>query len=81
MRGLGLRPTVFGVYVDRARRKDRWLDVDESVAELEPQLQAAARLGFPMVRAAIGLDLAVVERVLPTLTSLGLVLTSRCRAP
>jgi hypothetical protein len=72
---LGLRPTVFGVYVDRARRKDRWLDVDESVAELEPQLEAAHRLGFPMVRAAIGLDLAVVERVLPTLSALGLVLT------
>jgi len=72
---LGLHPTVFGVYVDRARRKDRWLDVDESVAELELQLEAAHRLGFPMVRAALGLDLEVVDRVLPTLTSLGLVLT------
>ena len=72
---LGLRPTVFGVYVDRARRQDRWLDVEESVAELDAQLAAAHRLGFTMVRAALGLDLEVVERVLPTLESLGLVLT------
>jgi hypothetical protein len=71
----GLRPTVFGVYVDRARRRDRWLTVDESVRDLERQLRAAHDLGFPLVRGALGIDLRVVERVLPTITSLALVLT------
>jgi hypothetical protein len=72
---LELRPTVFGVYVDRARRRDRWLTVEESVGDLERQLHAAHDLGFGMVRGALGIDLAVVEGVLPTLASLGLVLT------
>jgi hypothetical protein len=70
-----LRPTVFGVYVDKARRRDRWLTVDESVRDLERQLHAAYDLGFDLVRGAVGIDLEVVERVVPTLTSLGLVLT------
>jgi hypothetical protein len=72
---LGLRPTVFGVYVDLARRRDRWLTVEESARDLEVQLRAARDLGFGTVRAAIGIDLAVVERVLPALESLGIVLT------
>jgi hypothetical protein len=72
---LELRPTVFGVYVDRARRRDRWLTVEESTRDLERQLRAAHDLGFRIVRGAFGIDLAVVERVLPTLASLGVVLT------
>src|SRR5205823_2076497 len=72
---LGLRPTVFGVYVDVARRRDRWLSVEEAADDLERQVRAAHDLGFPLVRGALGIDLAVVERVLPVLSALGVVLT------
>ncbi|WP_027862094.1 hypothetical protein [Marmoricola sp. URHB0036] len=72
---LGLRPTTFGVYADRARRQDAWLGTNESVADLATQLDVAARMGFGIARTAIGLDLDVVERLLPTLHALQLVLT------
>jgi hypothetical protein len=60
-----LRPTVFGVYVDKARRRDRWLTVGESVRDLERQLHAAYDLGFGLVRGAVGIDLEVIERAFP----------------
>jgi len=72
---LGLRPTAFGVYVDRAKRPGRWLSADESVAELVGQLWTARRLGFSSVRATLGMDTEVIDRVLPTLDELGLLLT------
>jgi hypothetical protein len=75
VRRLGLRPTAFGVYVDRARRPDRWLTLDEAYAELAGQLRVAARLGCTSVRAVLGMDLAVLDRSLPLLDELGLVLT------
>jgi sugar phosphate isomerase/epimerase len=72
---LGLRPTVFGVYVDRARRRDRWLTIEEGARDLEQQVRAARDLGFGLVRGAVGIDLAVIERVLPVLSALDVVLT------
>src|SRR4051794_41769694 len=59
---LGLPPTVFGVYVDLARRRDPWLTVGESGRGPEGQLRAARDLGFGTLRAAIGIRPAGVGR-------------------
>ncbi|GCD89938.1 hypothetical protein [Nocardioides sp. LS1] len=77
----GLRPTAFGVYVDRATPAGRWLTTEESAAQLTEQLHVAARLGFTSTRATLGMDLAVVERVVPVLEELGLVLTFEIQGP
>jgi hypothetical protein len=72
---LGLRPSAFGVYVDRAARPGHLLTIEESTDELTRQLHVAAQLGFCSTRATLGMDLAVVDRVVPVLDELGLVLT------
>ena len=72
---LGLRPTVFGVYVDRARHPARWLSVAESTAQVAQQLDLAAALGFTATRATLGMDTAVLDRVAPVLADLELLLT------
>jgi hypothetical protein len=72
---LGLRPTAFGVYVDRARRAGQWLSVDESVARLTDQLWTARRLGFRSARAPLGLDVDVLDRIAGVLADQDLVLT------
>ena len=72
---LGLRPTAFGVYVDRAIRPGRWLTVEESAAQLTEQLRVASQLGFTSTRATLGMDTAVLDRVVPVLDELALVLT------
>lgn len=72
---LRLRPTVFGVYVDRAKRPTRWLTVEESTRELVGQLETASRLGFSTLRATLGMDTEIIDRVVPVLDDLGLILT------
>ena len=72
---LNLRPTAFGVYVDRARRSGCWLSADESLAQLSDQLWTARRLGFRSGRATLGMDTEVLDRLVPVLDDEDLVLT------
>jgi hypothetical protein len=72
---LGLRPTAFGVYVDRALRPGQLLSAEESAIQLTQQLHTASRLGFVSTRATLGMDTAVLDRVAPVLDELGVVLT------
>jgi hypothetical protein len=72
---LGLRPVALGVYTDLFRRPGQPMDADEALAYLRPQLEVAARLGFGVVRATLGMEPGLMRRVLAEADRLGVVLT------
>jgi hypothetical protein len=51
------------------------VSADEAFEDIRPQLQAAARLGFPLVRATLGMESGLLRRVLDESERLGVVLT------
>ncbi len=60
----GLIPTSYGSYADPFMLPDRNLTPDELYAYTVPQLHAAAKLGFPVVRLQHFTD-GIVERLIP----------------
>ncbi|MEU4419608.1 hypothetical protein AB0F81_03220 [Actinoplanes sp. NPDC024001] len=72
---LGLRPAALGVYTDLYRYAGRALTEDEALDELLPQFEAAARLGFPVVRATLGMTPGLLRRALTAAEHHGVVLT------
>ncbi len=60
-----LEPTSLGSNADIALKADAWMDTDQSVEYMRPQIELAARLGFPVVRIQIGLTPAVLEKLEP----------------
>ncbi|WP_328475304.1 sugar phosphate isomerase/epimerase [Actinoplanes sp. NBC_00393] len=72
---LGLRPAALGVYTDLYRHAGRVLSEDEAFDELLPQIEAAARLGFPVVRATLGMAPGLLRRALVAAEANGVVLT------
>jgi hypothetical protein len=67
--------------VDVAVRADRLLDEDEIVEYVGAQLEAAARLGFPVLRVQNAATPAVMERLLPAAERLDLKLGMEIHAP
>lgn len=61
----GLTLTTLGGNADIALRKGAFFDTDQSVEYMRPQIEMAARLGFPIVRTQIGLEPAVLEKLEP----------------
>ena len=61
----GLVPTCLSANADAGLRRDRMLTDDELVEYMAPQVEAAARLGFPVVRVQISLTPDDMERLLP----------------
>lgn len=76
-----LRPSSLCVNVDLGRRIGRFMDEDEIVEYMEPQLQAAATLGFPTVRIQFGATPAVIRRLLPTAERLGVRMGMEIHSP
>jgi hypothetical protein len=72
---LGLVPAALGVYTDLFRRPGRAATDDEAFADIAPQLAAASRLGFPVVRATLGMAPELLARVAAEAERLGVVLT------
>jgi hypothetical protein len=72
---LDLRPTALGVYTDLYRRPGSPMTEVEILEDIRPQLEAAARLGFPFVRATLGMAPALLRRVADEAARLGVVLT------
>lgn len=64
-----------------ARRGGAPLSTDETVAYLDPQIRAAAKLGFPIVRSQLAATPAVVERLLPLIEKLGVKVGPELHAP
>lgn len=77
----GLQPSCLGANVDVGRQRGRLMDEDEIVAYMEPQLEAAARLGFPVVRMQFGASTSVIERLLPTAERLGVCMGMEIHSP
>lgn len=67
----GLVPTSLATNADVARKADAWMDTDQSVEYMRPQIELAAELGFPVARIQIGLTPEVLERLEP--------IAARCR--
>lgn len=78
---LGLVPTSLAANIDIAIRPDRDLTTDERVAYTVPQIEAAATLGFPVVRIQIGADPDTLERLVPVAERLGVHLGMEIHAP
>ncbi|MGK5683865.1 sugar phosphate isomerase/epimerase family protein [Actinoplanes sp. URMC 104] len=72
---LGLRPAALGVYTDLYRHPGRALTEDEAYDELLPQLETAARLGFPVVRATLGMTPGLLRRAVAAAEKHDVVLT------
>lgn len=77
----GLQPSCISANVDVGRTRGRLLDEDELVAYMEPQLEAAAKLGFPVVRMQFAAGPAVIERLVPTAERLGVTMGMEIHAP
>ncbi|RVU02275.1 sugar phosphate isomerase/epimerase [Novosphingobium umbonatum] len=77
----GLVPSCLGINADLRIDPDRPMSEDESLAYHIGQLEAAARLGFPLVRYQYPAGPAVIERLAPTAEKLGVKLGLEVHAP
>jgi len=77
----GLQPSCLGANVDLGRRIGELMDEDEIVEYMEPQLRAAATLGFPVVRMQFGATPTVIERLVPTAEQLGVCMGMEIHSP
>ena len=78
---LGLTPSSLGINADQEIRRGQLLSEDELVAYHEPQLKAAAKLGFPVARYQYGAGPAVIRRLAPLAEKLGVKLGLEIHAP
>lgn len=76
-----LSPSCLGANVDLGRRIGELMSEDEIVEYMEPQLRAAATLGFPVVRMQFGASTSVIERLVPTAERLGVCMGMEVHAP
>jgi sugar phosphate isomerase/epimerase len=77
---LGLLPTTMSINTDLGLRRDRLLTEDERVAYMEPQLRAAAQLGFSAARVQISLTPDAMENLLPLAEQYGITLALEVHA-
>lgn len=77
----GLVPSCLGINADLRLDPDRPMTDDESLAYHVRQLEAAAKLGFPLVRYQYPAGTAVIERLVPTAERLGVKLGLEVHAP
>jgi len=77
----GLQPSCISANVDIGRRVGTFMNEDELVEYMTPQLQAAATLGFPVVRMQWAANAAVMERLAPVAEGLGVKMGTEIHAP
>lgn len=77
----GLVASCLSSNIDIGALASRDLTEDEMVDYLTPQIIAAERLGFPVIRIQIGAAPGVIERVLPIAERAGVVLGMEIHAP
>lgn len=77
----GLVPTCLGLNSDIAIRRDRLMSTEESVAYHEPQILAAAKLGFPVARYQFTASAEVVRRLVPLAERVNVKLGLEIHAP
>ena len=76
-----LVPTCLGLNADVYRRRDRPMTEDESYEYHKPQIEAAARLGFPVARCQMVAGPEVLRRLAPLAERLNVKLGMELHAP
>ncbi|HEX4211082.1 MAG TPA: TIM barrel protein, partial [Candidatus Binataceae bacterium] len=77
----GLIPTSLAINADQAIRRGEVMSEDAMVAYHEPQIQAAAKLGFPVARYQYGAGPNVIRRLVPLAEKLNVKLGLEIHAP
>lgn len=75
-----LVPTSLAINADIGVRRDRLLTQDELVEYMRPQIEAAAKLGFPVARVQISITPDSMERLLPLAEEHGVTLALEVHA-
>jgi sugar phosphate isomerase/epimerase len=78
---LKLKPTSLAINADVAIRRGTRMDDTEMARYLEPQIRAAAKLGFPVVRSQFGASAESTRQLVPLLESLNIKLGPEVHAP
>src|ERR1700734_2592972 len=76
-----LTPTSLAINADQEIRRGKVMSVDEMVAYHEPQIRAAAKLGFPVARYQYGAGPEVIRRLAPLAEQLNVKLGLEIHAP
>jgi sugar phosphate isomerase/epimerase len=76
-----LVPTSLGINADQEIRRGQRMSDDQMVAYHEPQIRAAAKLGFPVARYQYGAGPEVIRRLLPLAEKLNVKLGLEIHAP
>jgi sugar phosphate isomerase/epimerase len=77
-----LEPSSLAINADVwLRRGGKPLSIEETADYLEPQIRAAAKLGFPVVRSQLAAAPEVIERLLPVIERLGVRIGPELHAP
>ncbi len=77
----GLRPSCLGINADRSIRRDYDMSDEELYQYHIPQIQAAAKLGFPVVRYQYPAGTEVIRRLAPLAEDLDVKLGMEIHAP
>ena len=77
---VGLVPTSLAINTDVGIRRDRLMTDDELVEYMRRQIEAAAKLGFPLARVQISLTPDAMEMLLPVAERYGVVLAVEVHA-
>ena len=78
--GLGLVQTSLAINADIGIHRNRLLTDDELIEYMRPQIEAAARLGFPIARVQISLEPDSMERLAPLAEKHGVTLALEVHA-
>jgi len=76
-----LTPTCLSINSDMVLRRGQMLSVEEAVAYHEPQIRAAAQLGFPVVRSQFAAPAEVLRRLVPLVEKLQVKIGPEIHAP
>jgi len=77
----GLTPSSLAINADVALKRGQMMSIDEQVAYHAPQIEAAAKLGFPVVRCQFTAPAEVLVRLLPLAEKHGIKMGPEVHAP
>lgn len=77
----GLTPSCLGINADMNLKPGQPMSVDEAVAYHIPQIESAAKLGFPIVRCQFAAPAEVLIKLLPTAEKYGIKMGPEIHAP
>jgi sugar phosphate isomerase/epimerase len=81
MEKYGTTPTATNAYLDTRLYAGQWLSLDEQIASIRTDIDVAARLGMPIVKATINVSPEVMEGAAPYAEEKGIRLLVEVHAP